>query len=120
MAVELAEGVSREGICDTQVAVRAASGRAASGCVWLGIPSVTPRKPGQTAQTMPELRLSYFNANTQESTNHGACGCRFQYFEFLHCRTSPVRRFTTESVCVCVSQLAVPRPSPPTPAYSKH
>ena len=37
-----------------------------------------------------------------------------------HVCVSPVRRFITESVCVCVSQLAVPRPSPPTPAYSKH
>ena len=37
--------------------------------------SVTPCKPGQTAQTMTVLRRSCFNANTQESTNHGACKC---------------------------------------------
>ena len=35
----------------------------------------------------------------------------------MHVCVSPVRRFITE--CVCVSQLAMPRPSPPTPAYSK-
>ena len=57
--------------------------------------------------------------NFYSDTNPGFSEACDTNKRLLHVCVSPVRRFITGRVCVRESAGLVPRPSPPTPAYSK-